>query len=453
MKKREKAAFNWLARLLIFTIVVIAFNIFYWSHYSSLLIAPGNIIKSLIIIDCSFFIAVASIIAYKNLINPVSLYSLFIFLTGYSYIPLSNTQHLSYSYTTEIVLGASIVSFLAGCLLNRKVVRIKFRSLNKTAVRIIFTVILSLSIAVFALEIAKLGYIPIFNLLSGVNVYSETNDVLIPFAHYLVLFVALVPAIAYAFFKEGKISRFLFLCVVIISAFVILNFLSRQIILLLMLSLFYSYVYFNKISMTRTLSSAAIVVGMFIGIGSLRTGPNDVAGGVNEYLKAYAQIDKDVALLETYLTLYSSQNFTNLDKIVGDINENTKIGFGIYTFKPIISFLLLDRMGLVYYDPDYDGFMRLGTYVLDPFLDFSFPGVFLINFLLGFLCMNTYRSFTEKVNTQSIINWSVLSFCIIMSAFTNFYDTFFIWFALLLSIPLTNYKTKRANDIRLPSHP
>jgi hypothetical protein len=67
-------------------------------------------------------------------------------------------------------------------------------------------VILISSIIVFALEVLQIGYIPILNLSSDIDVYSETNEVLIPFAHYLVLFMALVPSIAYAFFKADNLA-------------------------------------------------------------------------------------------------------------------------------------------------------------------------------------------------------------------------------------------------------
>lgn len=452
MENKEEQVFyiliKWISALSVFMI----FNYLYWDRYISMFIPAGNVLTSLIIINISFILAIASIVHYKNLINPISLYATFIFFAGYSYLPISNKQNFSYNWVTETILFLTIFCFILGCLLNRRVYRLKIKNFSRRAVRVVFLLVMLAAIVVFALEIRMIGYVPILSLSSQVDVYGEMNENLIPFAHYLVLFMAMVPAIAYIFYKEEKLSKILFIITCAIGFFIIVNFLSRQIIMLLMLSLFYAYMYFNKISLAKTLYIGLGIVGMFILIGNLRQGSSELVGGINEYLKAFAHIEKDVSLLETYFTLYSSLNFSTFDRFVIDVTYFEKISLGTYSFRPVFSIMFLDRVGIVEYDPRFDGFKRLATYAIDPYLDFNILGVILINLFLGFISMNTFRSYQEKHNPQSIVNWALLSFCIIMSPFTNFYDSFFIWFAVLLNVALTNHKNSDQDDISMPGH-
>jgi len=425
------------------------FNVFFWQHYSSHLIPEANIFKSLVVINLAFIIALTSIIKFKDVINPIALYSIYIFFAGYSYLPISFRQNMEYSWLTELILFLSILCFIIGVLLNRTVYIVKLKPFSRKVVKGLFITVMISAIIVFILEIRLLGYVPILNLASGIDVYGETMDALIPFAHYLVLFMALVPAIAYIFYKENRINKFSFIVICAVGFFIIVNFLSRQTIMLLMLSLFYAYLYFNKVSLTKALSIGGVIIGMFVIVGNLRagSGSGELVGGINTFLKTFAGIDKDVSLAETYMTLYASQNFTTLDEIVKAAYEEGRIFLGIYTFKPIISFTFLDRLGIINYDIRFDGFKRLGTYALDPFLDFHLLGVIIINLVFGFISMNTYRSFKSKKNTQAIINWSLLTFCIIMSPFTNFFISFFIWIAFLINIAITNTKAPEEGKI------
>jgi len=430
--------FYFLMKCALLLMAVITFNFYFHSHYTSLLIPEQNVIKSLTIINFAILSAIVSLYLFKDIFNPITLYSAFIFFTGYSYITISNKQNIEYSWLTELILFFTIISFLIGCLLNTKVYIIKLKHFSKQVVKILFFLVLFAAIIVFALEIRMLGYVPILNLASGIDVYGETNEALIPFAHYLVLFMALVPAIAYIYYKQNRLGLYVFYFICAIGFFVIVNFLSRQTIMLLMLSLFYAYIFFNKISLTKTIYIGAIIGGMFILIGNLRAGSSELVGGINEFLKAFAGIEKDVSLLETYFTLYASLNFTILDEIVKAAYDDSRIFLGIYLFKPIVSLTFLDRVGLVYYDVQFDGFKRLGTYALEPFLDYHLVGVVLFNLVIGFVCMNTYRSFKNRKNTQSIINWSLLTFCLIMSPFTNFFVSFFIWISFFINLYITN---------------
>ncbi|WP_316787314.1 O-antigen polymerase [Pedobacter frigiditerrae] len=383
---------------------------------------------------------------FKSILNPVTIYSVFVFFMGYSYLPISNDQHKSYYWLTELIFFSSVFSFLAGCFFHRSDPRrFKLPKFTLPMLKILFMLTVILGILIFLLEIVKIGYMPILNLGGGLDVYSEANENLIPFGHYLVLFMALMPSIAYTFWKLKRINFLIFIVVSIIGFFIIVNFLSRQTILLLLLSLFFSYSYFTKVSNMKIILMGLAAVAMFIFVGNLRADSSDVEI-VNESLKSYANIDKSVHLSETYVTLYSSKNFTTFDDLVIKTINNSNYGYGIYTLKPIISLLFLDRLGLVYYDSNYDGFTRLGTYMIEPFSDFHIIGAILFNFLIGYLAMNTFKSFYRKANTSSIVNYSLVVYCMIMAPFTNFYLSFFIWFSILLNALLTNSNLEKKPD-------
>lgn len=425
--------------VLLGTILMALFNIYFYDRYNELKIDAGNISRSLLVIDFSIFIAVGAIVKFKSILNPITIYSVFIFFLGYSYIPISNNQNIRYYWLTEVIFFLSIASFLLGCSLHYKRIELKILKLPSSLLKYFFLSTIVAGVFVFSLEVMKIGYMPVLNLGNGLDVYSETNESLIPFGHYLVLFMSLTPAIGFTFWKLERINLLMFIFVLVTGFFIIINFLSRQTIMLLFISLFFAYTYFNKISNLKILLMGFFVISMFVFVGNLRADSSDLEI-VNDGLKSYANIDRDVTLGETYISLYSSQNFTTFDKLVMKTVFNERFTFGLYTFKPLISLFFLDRLNVVNYDVQYDGFMNLGTYMIEPFSDFYIIGVILFNTLIGFLAMNTYKSFYYKLNTSSIVNYSLIVYCMIMSPFTNFYLNFFIWFSLILSTLLTNNK-------------
>ena len=182
-----------------------------------------------------------------------------------------------------------------------------------------------------------------------------------------------------------------------------------------------------------------LFISLFYFIGNVRLN-NTKTDFVNDYLKSSANIDKDVSLLETYLTLYSSINFTTFEILSNKVQVNHHHTYGSFIFKPLVSFFFIDRIGLINYNPEYDGFQKLGTYLYEPFSDFNLLGIVIFNFLIGFLITTIFNSFSQKISPISILFYAIITFCVLMSSFTNFYCTFFIWFSFIFSFFLLNFK-------------
>ena len=233
-------------------IVIIIFNLLYFDRYIKFEIGGVNIYKSLLFINFSFFLINYSYNKFNNIINPISIYSVFILFLGYSYINLSTDQLIKYSFFTEFIFLCSIFSFLIGSLIVRKkCFRIKIIPFHNSIQKSLFYILFLLSVTFFLLEIKKIGYFPVLNLGSTLNTYADSNDNLIPFGHYFVLYIAFYPSLTYIYYKKKYINKFLFITIPIISFFIISNYLSRQNIMLMMLTIFFTYIYYNNISIKK----------------------------------------------------------------------------------------------------------------------------------------------------------------------------------------------------------
>lgn len=182
---------------------------------------------------------------------------------------------------------------------------------------------------------------------------------------------------------------------------------------------------------------------LFLGIGAIRllTITYDDRSNV-EYLKDYSDIDYDANLVEVYLGLYSTNNFTTLKRFVKTADDANYLGLGVYTFKPVFTLLGLSKFDSFDINKDLDSFSALGTYAIEPYLDFGLIGVIFINLFYGIFVSYTYKRYREG-KERWIVPWGVMAFCLVMAAFTNFFNTFFVWFVLTLNFlilaPSNNY--------------
>lgn len=434
--------------ILLSAAVIALFDTWFYVHYMDIIGDTFSYLKALVIIDFSLVCFFFSLRHYQSIINPIGLYSIFIFLWGYSYIPLTMNQQTNYSLLTEMILLVAILCFMTGALWPGKIWRFTLKYFDQSLLSVMFLAMVCSCTLAFLFEVAKIGYFPILNL--SHQTYGDVIHNLIPFVHYLSLFLCLMPAIAFVYYKNSIIDRNLFILVVLIALFAMLNLLGRQNILLLFISVFFAYGFFKKISNLTILTVMATGVLLFILLGYLREASADAAL-VHYALKKYAGITADTNILETYLGLYASQNYSTLDKISGLAYTNEFWGMGMYTFRPLVSLLFLDRIGLVEYTLQYNGEMQLGTYALEAYLDFKMVGVVVINLVYGRVAAIAYNSYREKRSWFSIISWSLVSFCILMTSFTNYFNQFFVWLAAVFSFFLLNTSANE-KDIGLHNH-
>ena len=172
----------------------------------------------------------------SNPITPYFLYSFFILLLGYSFIPLNqyNENLASYDF---ILLVLTVFFFLSGIYCGEKI------HLNIIPIPIpvcyrlmIFGGVAILSVLIFLLECVKLGFIPLTKMLS-MNVYHAMNDNAIPVLHYFTQSAYIVPIWACLLCKENFLTKKKRNVIIALALFVVFNSLSRQMWLLLLIGI------------------------------------------------------------------------------------------------------------------------------------------------------------------------------------------------------------------------
>ncbi len=435
MKKKGLFIFFLFAIILLFALFRLEKRYLSWG------IDIENLIYFEMISGMSLVVMFLSFNNKKNPINPYFLYSIFVFLLGYSFVPLNSNSNLLNRYTLLLLILTVfffLIGLFCGSKLRLQVVPLKI-SINSRI--FIFWGTLILSVLVFFLECARIGYIPILNVLS-MDVYGDTNANLIPVLHYFVLAANIIPIWAYLLYKHGSISKRKRNIAILISLFIIMNSLSRQMWLLSLICIGFCYMFIHRIPRWKLLICMLIPVFLFLAMGAIRLITKISDGRSNvEYLRDYSSTQYDVNLLEAYMGLYSSNNFTKFDTFVCKSDEVNYRGYGVYTLRPVYTLLLLNRFEEFDINPDFDSFTSLATYAIEPYLDFGILGVIILNFIYGFFSAYVYCRY-EKKFYRWIIPWGCIAFCILMGAFTNYFNTFFIWFVITLNfliLPPINY--------------
>lgn len=377
---------------------------------------------------------------YKRALNPISLYSVFVYSLAFQFLQVSYLQH-SLGWETILILSLAIIFFLVPFLMRSKakpLVNLVSRECNVGVYRFLFYS----AVVTFIIEAFYNQSLPFLNEIQGRSSYGYF--VYIPFAHYFVLMAAVLPAIAVYLYKARQIGLGSSIWQGGISLFVVLNSESRQQLLLLFLTVLIVYESFfvtrqkaNQIAITMIILFSVT----FVVLGNLRTGSSDPT----RYLVTFAQIKKtaEMNIVEVWFNKYGPENFSHLDTLIESLSRSG-LQLGKYVLRPVVSVLFLDRIGVVTYDTNLDGFSKLGTYVWELYVDFGLPGLVLLSFLLGFIVKRTYeRNIIEPTIGNSVASAALL-FCVFMSAFTNYYFTFFIWFVLASSLVLQRRRTVHA---------
>lgn len=406
------------------------FSLFVFFRYYTL----GYDFESIAIAFTVFFTAISilffSSLKFRDPINPVSIYFLFLILFGYSIIPLSSFQS-KYSVNTYWVIILSAISYFVPIGLNIAISNVKLIVLSINQRKSLLYFLLSMSVITFVLECISFGYIPFLKMFSY-DIYSDTNSKLIPFLHYFIVLNSFIPCWAYLFRKKDILSTRQYHVILLISLFILMNYLSRQVYLLLGISFFMAYSYYHKIKLFSLIKVVGIVVLLFILIGFLKF-HSSATDSFSEFMLIIAGIDDDrITILESTLVEYSSKRFFALNEIVNARDAMDYYGMGIYTFRPLLSFFLLEKMGVVNRIPELDSEILVTTYAADPYLDFGLLGVILLNFIYGSFALGCYNNFKNR-NDVAVVSWSIVIFCCIMTMFINYFNTMLIWLGLIFN--------------------
>lgn len=376
-----------------------------------------------------------SIYAFKELINPFSVYGIFIYTAGFSFLIISDRQQ-AYSPLFIGIILLSITSFIAGGMAAHKTNKLTFRNIIPTlSPKLSFAFLLLLllvGIGVFVMEIRQLGYVPILNL-GNAALYDELNQNQVTPLHNFIVLNSVLPAMFYITFKRGLIPFWVVLLCSLVSTFIIVNFFSRQIIVLFFFSMLIAVSYYRKIQVLKLFSIAMVCVILFIILGQLRgrSAESSTLTSVNDFLKQYAGIYKPSNIFETYLSLYGGLNFTTGNNIAELAVHDNYVAYGAYALRPAVGVLPVDTESI--YPMQYSSYSLLGTYMLDPFLDFRWFGVIIFNFLYGFLSMNSFKNYLNRRSPYYIVEWSLFVFCVFMCSFTSYFNLFFVVFFFIIN--------------------
>jgi oligosaccharide repeat unit polymerase len=415
--------------------LLIGIDVMLCLRYASWGCTLSELIPFLLFIIVAEALIVYSIYEFKQLINPFALYGIFIYITGFSFLIISERQHAYTPLFIGIIL-LSIISFIGGGMAALKTKKLTFRniipSLSPKLSFSLLLVLLVIGIAVFIMEIRQLGYLPVLNL-GNAGLYDDLNKNEVTPLHNFIVLNAVLPAMFYITYKRGLIPFWVFLACSLVSSFLILNFFSRQIIVLFFFSMLVAVSYYKKIPVGKLVSIGGVCILLFMLLGQLRGGGYDEAnaGSVNDFLKLYSEIKKPSNIFETYLSLYGGLNFTTGNTIAETAVRDNYVSYGVYALRPVVGVLPVDTENI--YPMQYSAYSLLGTYMIDPFLDFRWFGVIGFNFLYGFVSMNSFKNYLSKRSPYYIVEWSLFVFCIFMCSFTNYFNLFFVVFFFIIN--------------------
>ncbi|NTE05007.1 oligosaccharide repeat unit polymerase [Agrobacterium tumefaciens] len=380
-------------------------------------------------------LSVFSIIRFGQIINPFTIYSIFVYIAGFSFLILSDRQ-MGYEWQFVLMMVFSVAFFIIGGLVSMKTFAFSFKNyIPPLSSRISLAFLLLVFVAgigVFIMEVGQLGYLPVLNL-GNAAVYQDINENDVTPLHNFIVLNSVLPAMFYILYKKKTIHFWQFLALSFVCVFIILNFFSRQIIVLFFFSMLIAYSYYKTIPLLKLFSIGAACIVLFIVLGQLRgsSADDDKEMSVNEFLRDYGDITKPTNIIETYLSLYGAVNFSAGNEIVSTALRDDYLSYGAYSARPLITVLPIDKNAI--YPPLYSSYTKIGTYIVDPFLDFRWFGVVALNFLYGFLSMNSFKNYIAKNGEYYIVEWSLFIFCIFMCSFTNFFHMFFVAFFFIVN--------------------
>ena len=414
---------------------LLSLDVYLLSRYASWGCSAEELLPYGLFLVVAEALSLFSIIRFGQIINPFTIYSVFIYIAGFSFLMVSDRQ-TGYGFQFMGIMVLSVSFFIAGGFVSMKTFSFSFKNyippLSSRLSLAFLLVVFVAGIGVFIMEVRQLGYLPVLNL-GNAAVYQDINENDVTPLHNFIVLNSVLPAMFYILYKKKTIRFWQFLLLSFVCSFIILNFFSRQIIVLFFFSMLIAYSYYKMIPLFKLFSIGAGCIVLFIVLGQLRGSSSDEGNemSVNEFLRDYGDITKPTSIIESYLSLYGAVNFSVGNDIVTTAMRDEYMSYGAYSARPIITVLPVDKNSL--YPPLYSSYTKIATYIVDPFLDFRWFGVIVLNFLYGFLSMNSFKNYVSRKGEYYIVEWSLFIFCIFMSSFTNFYHMFFVAFFFIIN--------------------
>ncbi|MDP4292746.1 MAG: hypothetical protein Q8908_16820, partial [Bacteroidota bacterium] len=169
-------------RIAAFVAFAIITAILLYSRYLNMGIEPGAVTRFIAVWFIACLILLGATYYFKNALNPINFYVIFILCYGFNFLKLS-ADSTDLSPATHLVLILSIVFFILGIILGNKLKTEPRVLMNRQSKATIFYATYVCIVLTFILEVRTFGYLPLFKIFS-VDVYKETNEKLVSFLHY-----------------------------------------------------------------------------------------------------------------------------------------------------------------------------------------------------------------------------------------------------------------------------
>lgn len=405
---------------LVFTFMLTT-NYLLFSRYTNMGVGHQEVGLFVILLNIVFILFTISYFHYKKIINPVSVYLIFVTLFLYSTLPLSNKTEFSEKLLL-LVLTAIFFYFVG--IFSPRSKRLNTFPLFSTKTKTLYFRILSVvSLVSFIVEIIIIGYVPILRIFDNLNIYGDATESMT----ILHTFVLLTPILIYwclILYKTSVISKKEKNLFLIIYIFILINNFGRTTLLMLFITGLIYFEFYGKLNNKKLVIGIFAFFAIFIVLGNIRSG--NTGETINKILRNIANTDYETSIYESYIISYSSVNFYKMNEIVELKDEIKDYSFGANALKPLMK-LVGFTPKILRENPIFDTQGRLTTYLMDPYLDFGFLGVIFFNLLYGIVSSALFRKYNEKNSPEYIISWALVVFCLFMGFFYNAFNTMVVW--------------------------
>lgn len=375
----------------------------------------------IILLNIVFILFTISYFYYKKIINPISVYLIFVTLFLYSTLPLSNQTE--FSEKLLLLILTSIFSYFVGIFIPSPKRINTFPVFTINTKILYFRALSVISFVSFILEIMTIGYVPILRIFDNLNVYGDATESMT----ILHTFVLLTPILIYwclILYKTNVISKKERNSFLLIYIFILINNFGRTTLLMLFITGLIYFEFYGKLNNKKLIIGIFAFLAIFITIGNIRSG--NTGETINRILRNIANTDYETSIYESYVISYSSVNFYKMNEIVELRDEIKDYSFGANALKPLMK-LSGHTPKILRENPIFDSQGRLTTYLVDPYLDFGFLGVIFFNLLYGIVSSTLFRKYDENNSPEYIISWALIVFCLFMGFFYNTFNTMVVW--------------------------
>lgn len=375
-----------------------------------------------LIIFC-FFICVIDFIKNRNYFSPLFIFNFIWTLTlGLYQMKISYLQH-DLSNRTVMVFWVCVIAYNFAVIFCKytKLDRLKIRKKNKGYInkeqnsnnvskKIDHKIRIARNIAliIFVIEIIYSKGLPIIWKIIGSNKgYFDFGIPSINGAWYgLIIFLG-----AYSFANKSK-DKYLYLLIgiLIISRQIIMSILIEAIVYMIMQKEI-------KVDKKKIMVLIIIVVIGFSILGNFRSG-NSTMDEIFHAKEKYENIPTALKWIYSYMTF----SITNVDNLI-----NLTLGavnYGATMLHDIIPTVLLDFVNIkINYSPYYLELINfnVSTYLPSIYLDFGIVGIFIFNFIIGFIGTRIFYDVQKNNFKRDILIYCVFVHNIVLLFFTNMF--------------------------------